>query len=218
MTNLPDESTRSDDAAPKRGAVVRHLPIGPDDAALANALRDGHSRARAELYDRHAAHVRRVLVRVIGSSPDLDDLLHDTFAAAFTSTGSLADGSKLRGWLTSVAIYTARGWLRRQGRRRWLVFTDAAPERQAPVASGEVREALRETYAILDRMRADERVAFALRYIDGMQLEELAAAARCSLSTIKRRLARAERTFTKHAKNNPALASWLAAARRWGKP
>lgn len=156
-------------------------------------------------------------MRVIGFSPDLDDLLQDTFAAAFASVGSLSDGSKLRGWLTSVAIYTARGWLRKHSRRRWLVFTDATPEREAPVASGEVREALRETYAVLDRMRADERVAFALRYIDGMQLEEVAAAARCSLATIKRRLARAERTFTTHAKKNPALASWLAAGARWGK-
>jgi RNA polymerase sigma-70 factor (ECF subfamily) len=58
---------------------------------------------------------------------------------------------------------------------------------------------------------ADERIPFALRFIDGMELTEVARACTVSLATIKRRLSRAEQRFTAFAALEPALAEWLSA-------
>jgi RNA polymerase sigma-70 factor (ECF subfamily) len=81
-----------------------------------------------------------------------------------------------------------------------------------------VRDALRATYAALDALPADERVAFALRFIDGMELTEVAAACETSLATIKRRLARAEDRFEAEARKHPALEAWIDGGTRWGSP
>ena len=69
----------------------------------------------------------------------------------------------------------------------------------------------------LGRLPADERIAFALRFIDGMELVEAAAACRVSLSTFKRRMLRAERKFAERARREPALAEWLKGAERWNR-
>jgi len=73
-----------------------------------------------------------------------------------------------------------------------------------------LREALRDVYAILDGMHADERIALVLCRVEGLSLEDAAAAASTSVATFRRRLARAEVKFFARAKSRAALDAWLA--------
>ena len=57
--------------------------------------------------------------------------------------------------------------------------------------------------------------AFALRFVDGMELTEVAAACETSLATIKRRLARAGARFEAAARRQPVLEEWLEGGTRW---
>jgi RNA polymerase sigma-70 factor (ECF subfamily) len=70
-------------------------------------------------------------------------------------------------------------------------------------------------YAVLNRMPADDRIAFALRYIDGMELTEVAAACSVSLATVKRRLRRSEARFLKAARSHTLLEKWVEEGSRW---
>ena len=83
------------------------------------------------------------------------------------------------------------------------------PEGEARTTPTEVSEALRCTYELLGKLPPDERLAFALRHIDGMELTAVAAACGVSLATIKRRLARAQATFVSMASQHAVLAEWL---------
>jgi RNA polymerase sigma-70 factor (ECF subfamily) len=51
---------------------------------------------------------------------------------------------------------------------------------------------LREIYTILSTFPTSERIAFLLRRVEGMSLEEVATATETSLATVKRRIAAAE--------------------------
>jgi RNA polymerase sigma-70 factor (ECF subfamily) len=79
----------------------------------------------------------------------------------------------------------------------------------------EVEEALRATYRVLDRLPVEERVVFALRFIEGMEVAEVANACGVSLSTVKRRLGKASARFASWAKAEPALADWLDGEAKW---
>ncbi|MEZ4313044.1 MAG: sigma-70 region 4 domain-containing protein [Polyangiaceae bacterium] len=86
----------------------------------------------------------------------------------------------------------------------------------APVAADkEVRGALEATYAVLGELPADERIAFALRFIEGMELTEVAASCGVSLATIKRRIGRAEGRFVEKARRHPILAGRVEGGTRW---
>jgi RNA polymerase sigma-70 factor (ECF subfamily) len=188
------------------------------DRALAEALRTNHGAAKAELFDRYAPHTLRILTRVLGAQDaDLSDLLHEVFLRALAGIADLRDPSALKGWLTGVAVLTARECIRKRSRRRWLSFRpfDELPEVESAAPGEDVIRALASTYAVLGELAADERIAFALRVIDGMELVDVAEACGVSLNTIKRRLARAEKRFVALARRNPLLREWLEGGARW---
>jgi RNA polymerase sigma-70 factor (ECF subfamily) len=203
---------------PARRAVIP-LPIADGDEALVASLRAKHPSARAALFDRHGRHVRRVLVRVLGVDQEVPDLLHDVFVTALTTIAKLEDPRALRAWLTSITVHHARGLIRKRSRRRILRFF--APEELDQVATGatgsDAREAVRALYRLLDVLSADERIVFALRFMEGMDLYEVAAACRVSRATVSRRLQRAEQKFVEAARHHDLLRDWLEQGARWSQ-
>jgi RNA polymerase sigma-70 factor (ECF subfamily) len=197
--------------------MVTPLKFVGDERALVQALRARHPGAVAAFYDQHAAHVHRTLRSALGADADLPDLLQEVFIRAVDGIGELDDLTRLRSWLTTIAVFTARAHIRRRARRRWLGLfspqrTDAS-EQEPPCS--DARFALREIYQLLDQLPSNERLAFALRIIDGMTLPDAAEACNVSLATFKRRLARAEKAFVDAARKRPKLAVWLERGTRW---
>jgi RNA polymerase sigma-70 factor (ECF subfamily) len=198
---------------------VRQLPTVRDDTAVLEGLRAGEPWAKAAFFERYGPHVRRLLRKILGPQPKLElpDLIHDVFVRALASIDQLREPGAMLAWMQAIATRTAYRALRAQRARRWLMFWE--PVELAPVSSHTVDtdalEAYRRTYAILDRMPADERVVFALRFIDGMELAPIAASCDVSLATVKRRLTRAEQRFAAAAKRDEVLRTWLSEGNRW---
>lgn len=218
----PLATRRSDAESEKRPASGVLVPISfsGDERALVEALCAHHPGAKAAFFQRYVQHVERIITHVLGFDAELADVLQDVFTAALSSIHRLQDPSALEAWLATIAANTARKVLRSRVRRRWLRrFVDSAEEdRYEPVDAGvdmEGRRAVRGVYAVLSRLPTDERIAFALRFIDGMELTEVASACQVSLATIKRRLSKAERRFVANARNQPELSAWLKGGSRW---
>ena len=201
--------------SPGKGAVVRPLCFSGDDQALAAALKADEPGAMEAFYRRYAKYVQRILARIVNVDMDLAELMQEIFVEAFSSIHCFRDESSLQTWLTSITVFTARKHLRK--RFKWLSMYRSYPVIEWPVSDSdfEDREALRYTYAVLERMPVDERVAFSLRYIEEMGLAETADACGVSLATIKRRLARAKRRFAVLAQNCPILKEWIQKGDRW---
>jgi RNA polymerase sigma-70 factor (ECF subfamily) len=194
--------------------VVRRLPVPEGDDALVRALRARRQGAADALFQRYASHVRRVIARVLSMDHELEDISQDVFLEALRSIDRLKDPDALKTWLTSIALFKARRVLRSRKRRSWLRLAPPSELDAVPTGGGsEVAEAMRCTYVILNGLPADERIAFALRFIEGMELTELAAACRTSVATIRRRLDRAEERFVRKAQKYPVLSERIAAGR-----
>jgi len=205
-------SPASSDPAVQRSADIIPLRVPETDVALVRALQAGEAQAGAALFDRYAPHVRRVLARVLGPDPELSDLLQDVFVAALGSLHRLDDPGALRAWLTQTAVYTARARIRRRARWRFLRFVpdDELPDYAGAELDAEGSQALSAVYRVLALLPADERIAFALRVLDGMELTSVASACGVSLATIKRRLGVAQRRFIELSRREPVLVDWLA--------
>ena len=90
---------------------------------------------------------------------------------------------------------------RRGPRRRHATRFRRGDERSAPGAQA--------CYDILDELRARERVAFALRYMEEMTVEEVAERMRISKSTAKRLIGRAVEKVSQRVGKNPDLSSYF---------
>jgi RNA polymerase sigma-70 factor (ECF subfamily) len=199
------------------GAVVRHLPVPDGDGPLVSALRSGRPGAADAFFQRYVDHVRRVVVRVMNLDAEIEDIIHDVFLDALRSIDRLKEPDALKMWLTSIALFKARRVLRQRRRRSWLRL--ATPDELEKVArsggGSELAEAMHCTYLVLNELPPDERIAFALRFIEGMELIELAEACRTSVATIRRRLQRAQDRFLRKARRYPVLSARIAEGSRW---
>jgi RNA polymerase sigma-70 factor (ECF subfamily) len=179
----PDQATRSS--------------AGPSDAALVLAARAGEAWAQEALFRRHAPMVNGLAFRLMGRDSEVDDLVQDSFVTAFAGLHGLTDPQAFAAWLGSIVVRTAGKVIRRRmlldrlglRRRRDPVDIDTVATR---VAGPDVGAELRRLYERLDRLPAEQRIAFLLRRVEGMELEEIARAMGISLATAKRRIAAAQ--------------------------
>ncbi len=172
--------------------MVKLRPGLVGDAEFVEQLKEQNPVAVGRLIDSYGAMVRRSLFRVLGSSYDLDDLEQDTFVTVLSRCHTLRDPAALRSFVVSVAMRLARNELRKRAIRRFVGLDTASEVFHAPAHDAVQAERFRNVYAALDRLDPSCRVAYVLRYVEGYELSEVAAACNCSLSTAKRWLVRAE--------------------------
>jgi len=149
------------------------------------------------LYRRYVKLVWSTALHLMGNRADAQDVLQDTFIEAFRDVAALRSHGALRPWLLRISVHQAHRRFRRRKLMRRLGLDrglDALPLDALlhPEASPELKSELRSVERALQRATAVERFAWILRYVDGHNLEETAAASGCSLTTVKRRLARAQ--------------------------
>lgn len=190
-------------------------PAVEDDPTFVPALRAGEPWARRRLYLTYGPHVASILRRILGHDSELYDILQDVFVEAYTSASDLRDPSAVKAWLSRIAEFTARAKIRRRQVRKLVRFWDPRqlPEIQAPVAGGSARDALGRVHVVLGQLAVEERLIFVLRFIEGLDLREIATTCGCSLATVKRRLASAQKTFVSAAHDEPAMTRWLQSGR-----
>jgi RNA polymerase sigma-70 factor (ECF subfamily) len=197
----------------------RRRPRAPaeDEEDLVRDLRDGKRWAEHALLERYGAHVERVLTHILGHHTDLDDLAQEVFLRALQRVDDLREPRALKDWLAAFAANVAREAIRSKRRRWWQVLRppEETPELPAHWASAEDRAALRAFYEVLGGLDADGRIAFALRYVEGMELTQVASVCGVSLATIKRRIKAAETDFCARGRAHEALAPFFEEGTRW---
>jgi DNA-directed RNA polymerase specialized sigma24 family protein len=81
---------------------------------------------------------------------------------------------------------------------------------------GEAREAARALYGMLDTLSAEDRSLFIARFVEKMEMAEVAAAHTMSLSTAKRRLARLMTRVNARVQASPVLMEYMGSIGQGG--
>jgi len=207
--NAPEPESRtqltSDVASPKPRVTSES-----SDAELVLAVRTGDPRAASVIWRRYSALVRTKVHRWIGVQ-DIDDIVQDVFSRLFTQLPRIREPGALRGFLIGIALGVAFTELRRRRRCRLrLTATGELPERyEAIFSTGPDREALWRFEAILGELSPPLRRVFVLRYVEKLELVDVATAMDISVPTVKRRLGRATGYVAAMVEREPALADYV---------
>ena len=118
----------------------------------------------------------RLLRRYFGPGPDRQDLCQEVFLRFFTRIDELRDRNALRSFLIGICLGVAQNELRRAKVRRWIFLTQTGDLPDAPFNATipEAREATERVYKILAGVSAEDRALFVTRYIEKMELAEIA--------------------------------------------
>jgi RNA polymerase sigma-70 factor, ECF subfamily len=182
-----------------------------DDEALARALIAKDPGAAAVAWERFTPLVRRILRRALGPAQNAEDLVQEVFLRLFLKAHELREPRALRAFLISIATLTVRSELRRLRARSWLGFSPDVAGLDLrvvhPDPSG--RQAIWRFYELLDRFNSRDRMAYVLRFIEGMSLTQVSEALGVSLSTTKRSLLRVRRRLLELVRRDALLADYV---------
>lgn len=197
--------------------LVKATPVPGDpgnEVDLVMAAMRGDSQAAMAIWERYAPLVRGLLAKSLGSRADVDDGVQDVFLKVFRSLPNLRQVESLRSYIVATALTTVRSELRKRRLRRLFGLEaqgHAMPDAPAASADLGVRIALQRLEVALDILKPDDRIAFCLRYVEAMELTEVAAAMGWSLASTKRYLARAKKRLWVLVQKDPVLAPYLNA-------
>jgi RNA polymerase sigma-70 factor (ECF subfamily) len=197
-------------------AAIRAEPPQGDDVALASALLRRDPRAAAEAWTLYSPMVLRYLRRFFGPACDGQDLCQEVFLRFFRRIDELRDRAALRGFVLSICLGVARNELRRTRIRRWVRLTAGGELPDVPVSGWDpdAREATTHLYALLHRLSAEDRSLFVTRYVEKMEVADIARAHGLSVATAKRRVARVTRRVSAKMSRDPLLGEYVDGLRK----
>jgi RNA polymerase sigma-70 factor (ECF subfamily) len=150
------------------------------------------------IFERHASAVYKFLTRQVNHQA-ADDLLAETFVAAFRSRGRYdASYPNARGWLFGIAVNVARHHHRTTIRQRMLRVRvgsqmESEPDEEANAVDRLVAGATRELVATaLDDLKPLHREVLLLAAFE-LEYEDIARALQVPVGTVRSRLSRARK-------------------------
>ncbi len=169
---------------------------GTDEELVTRAVA-GDRPSFDELYRRHVDVVWSRLGRLIGPDPEREDLTQQIFLEVLRALPRFRGDATFRTFLYRVMLNVAYDHLKRRGRRAAGVPIEELDELVDAAASPETRAALRQRLALtwtqLDRIKPKKRIAFLLRVVEGLSLEEIARLVHATPATVAQRVRHAHR-------------------------
>lgn len=192
--------------------AVAKRPDREHELALVQRAAAGDRAAQREVFLAQRAAVHHALFRVLGSNRDIEDLVQDAFFAIFRALPSFRGESSLGRWCQTIAMRAAFTAIakRKPVAVDLAVVEDVIPDRIDAKRQLQHREAARRLYAVLNRVEAKQRIAFALAVIDGRSLAEVAQLTETSVFAVKTRVWRARREIRRAAERDELLASYIS--------
>jgi RNA polymerase sigma factor (sigma-70 family) len=134
----------------------------------------------AERFEENRAHLRAVAYRMLGSLPEADDAVQDTWLRV--SRAGTNEVENLRGWLTTIIARVCLNMLRSRNARRERSLDDQIPDpvvEREGVAQPDEEALLADSVGlallvVLDTLSPAERLAFVLHDMFDLAYEEIA--------------------------------------------
>lgn len=168
---------------------------GAADDELVRQARAGDRASFAHLFQRHTRRVFRIAVAILQNQSDADDVVQETFLAAFRGIRHLKKEESFNSWLGRIAVNKARDLSRQRQRQRRVTSYEAhtpSPEKMAvqdnSVAGSEQAMDVRRA---IDRLPEMHRVVVLLYYGEEMTTEEVARTLGRPPGTVRRILSEA---------------------------
>ncbi len=147
----------------------------------------------------------RILRFLLSSLADRDaaeSLTQECFLKAWSARHQFRGESSLSTWLTRIAVNLMRDHLRSRSLRFWqktrgssldvMDISDWVPDgRSSPESLAVARDSVAAVWRAVGDLSAQQRTVFVLRFVEEMELDEIAGTIGMNLSTVKSHLYRA---------------------------
>ena len=170
----------------------------PGDSVMSNDIAAERVREAAQidftrLYEDYKRKVYGTVLKVVGPTSEVDDLVQIVFMEIHRSLPKYRGGSLLSTWIYRVTVNVALQHIRKQKRNRvFLFFKD--DERATDSLSFDMRrrfeqrDIMTRLYVLLDKISEKKRTVFVLHELESLPLEKVAEICDIPVNTVRSRL------------------------------
>jgi RNA polymerase sigma-70 factor (ECF subfamily) len=180
---------------------------------LIDRCRAGERAAQRELFDLHLERVRRILVRLLGHHPDLDDLTQTVFVECFRSLDTFRGEALFTTWLSRICVRVAQRRFGDRAARQELALVEELEPLHAADSDAEAqlvrRDLLKRLAVLIEALPPKPRVAYVLHVLEGHTLKETAAILSRSVPLVVLRVRAAQRALQEKLEQDPDLGALL---------
>lgn len=174
-----------------------------EELALCRRIVAGEAQLFARIVDQHGGFVASVIASRGVAPADVEDLAQQVFISAYKALGGFRGEAKLSSWLFRIAANAAQSHLGRQARRPRLESMEQAAEDGRETADQRAEPSgqwigNRALAAAMQRLPQRQRTPLALYYFEEMSYEEISAALRMNLNTVRTQIRRGKQALAKH--------------------
>ncbi|QHC58876.1 RNA polymerase sigma factor [Rathayibacter sp. VKM Ac-2760] len=189
----PSRAVRAPQAVPSTTAPALPLLAPDSDRLLVIRSASGDDRAFAEIVRRHGPLLRACALRLLRASSEVDDVVQETFLAAWTHMDSVIDGETIVGWLLTTLRRRCYDRLRSTDHQSRAELEEDLPASldHSPTAVSERAALVAEARAVLDRMPVLQRRCWELRQLRQLSYDEIGAELGVSATVVRGQLSRA---------------------------
>ena len=177
------------------------------DWQLVQRTLDGEQKAFELLVLKYQSRLERLVARMVRHTDSVPDIVQDSFINAYKALHQFRGEAQFYTWLHRIAMNTARKALLEMKRdptvnESALLPADAPDDEtfaykheptsnETPVSLVAAQQIAQAVHAAMDALPEEHRRALALREMDGLSYEEIAALMDCPIGTVRSRIFRA---------------------------
>lgn len=162
-------------------------------AKLVERCRQGDSAALGELYNTYVKQIRGVCKHYLSDKQTINDAVHDSFVAIFTSLDSLRDDSKFEAWMMAITRNVAKDYLKAN---QTISLEEIGKNKIIDTTTQEKVEAelfLSEIANLIEKLPDGYGKTFRLAVFEGLSHKEIAARLGIEPHSSSSQLARAKK-------------------------
>ena len=176
---------------------------------LIDQLKQGNEAAFKTIVDNSQGLVYNTALGIVQHPEDAEDVAQEVFMQLYESIHSFKGDSKLSTWLYRITITKAMDHLRRKKRKKRFAFVQSLfgvndelvhdpPDFVHPGIKLDNKEKAAVLFKALDQLPANQKVAFTLHRIEGLNYQEISQIMNATVSSIESLLHRARNNLKRN--------------------
>ena len=172
------------------------------EAQLIAKLKEGNQQAFMELIDLYKHLVFNTVLNMVMNFEEAEDITQEVFIQVFQSIQSFRGDSKLSTWLYRIAITKSLDWQRKNNAQKRMNqmkvafgignYEESIPDFQHPGSQLANKEKAIVLYNAMKKLPENQRIAFTLIKVDGLNYEDVSAIMKTSIKSLEGLMHRAK--------------------------
>ena len=167
---------------------------------LLQLCKSGNQRAQLEIYNRYNKAMYNTAIRIVKDSFKAEDIMQESFLAAFTKLNTLEDANMFGSWLKRIVINNSIGYYNKTIKQNEVPLDTViykVEDDMGIVESDAVNEKVKQILDIMKTLKPNYSLSLTLHLIEGYDYEEICEIMDITYANCRTMISRAKESLRK---------------------